>query len=178
MRVTDDEGADAAIQEANGLSRLFPDIELGWVLEPEDRPIPWNIDPFYLRPGNPTHWSLKVPIMANLLNVAVPGQMRPCPMCHTQYTSNGERGQCSACGFIATPFRTRTEAKTISPVPLDAFGWGRCPRCRQSREFSHHVEQCFRCGQLLEGAPGRQGKILPAPNKAEVIELIASLDNI
>ena len=60
-------------------------------------------------------------------------------------------------------------------IPLDAFGWGSCSRCGSSREFTYEVQQCFRCGQLMEGNPGRH-KVPLVANKAEIIALVATLD--
>ena len=175
VRVADDEDEDATIPASTTLAQLYPGVNLDWVLMAEDRPFPWNSEPFFVCPGNPANWSLKIPLMATLLLVASPGQVRPCPGCRTPYTSKGDRGQCPSCGFVAWSFRTVSEARSIRGCPLDAFAWGRCPRCRKSREFTYRIEQCFRCGQLLEGDPGRHTLTLIA-NKGEVASLLASLD--
>jgi hypothetical protein len=173
VRTADDEGLDITWPSADVLARLYPGIDLAWALEPDETPIPWNTDPFYLFPGNPPHWSLKVPVMASLLRV-VNSLQRPCPMCQTVYSSKGERGQCPSCGFVAWPFRSAREATEIVSVPLDAYAWGRCPRCRGTHEFIHQVEQCFQCGKLLEGFSTRHHLTL-VPNKNEIVSLVGSL---
>jgi hypothetical protein len=175
IRVADDEDMETTLPAADALARLYQGVDLEWVLEPEDRPIPWNNEPFFLFPGNPPHWGLKVPLMAALLQIACPGQKRPCPLCRTEYTSRGDHGQCPSCGFVVQPFRTATEAKNRVQVLLDAFAWGRCPRCRRAREFTYQVEQCLRCGQLLEGDPSGFQLTL-VDNCSEVASLLASLD--
>ncbi len=177
IRVADDEETDITVPNESAITNIFPGARLSWLLAPDERPIPWNVETYYLFPGNASNWSLQVPIMASLMHISTPSQTRSCPMCRTLYSSKGERGQCPACGFVATPFRTRHDAMTISPTPLDAFGWGRCSRCSGTREFTHQVEQCFHCGQLLEGAPGRHKNVALKPNKAEIIALVASLDS-
>lgn len=175
VRVADDEVADRTLPDVDALERFYPGVELRWALEPDERPIPWNNDSFFLVPGNPSHWGLKVPLMAALLEAATPGSERPCPMCRTRYTSQGDRGQCPSCGFVAQPFRTLEEAIRRTRVPLDAFAWGRCPRCRRAREFTYRVEQCFRCGQLLEACSDRHKLVLIDDND-EISSLLASLN--
>jgi hypothetical protein len=155
LRVVDDEDRDVIEPHKDRLAELYPGLDLEWALEPEEQPVPWNRRAFFVCPHNPPQWGTHVPVMATLLSVATPGQSRPCPACRTVYTSRGERGQCPACGFVAYPFKAREEMTRQLPVPLDAFGWGRCPRCRKPSEFIFRVQQCFTCGQLLTASPGR-----------------------
>lgn len=171
LRVADDEELDQTYPSSEWLTSAYPQHDLDWLLDPEEDPIPWNTSSFYLFPNNPATWDLEVPLFLSLLNVALPNQTRPCPFCKSQYTSKGERGQCNACGFVAQPFQTKDQAKTILPVRLDAFAWGSCPRCRRSREFVHQVEQCFRCGQLMEANPGKHAVPLQM-NKGKILELL------
>lgn len=59
--------------------------------------------------------------------------------------------QCPECGFVSRPFAASADARAIEIAPLDAFGWGRCRRCGASKLFTSVIEQCHRCGRLLEG---------------------------
>lgn len=132
IRIADDEGSDVTYPAVDVLAHLYPGANLGWVLEADERPIPWNTKPFFLCPGNPPNWNSGVPVMAALLHVAQPGMQRLCPICRFVYCSNGKRGQCPSCGFVAYPFCGSGEAKQFAAVRLDAFAWGRCPPVSQT----------------------------------------------
>jgi hypothetical protein len=174
VRIADDEDTDITLPNLAALEALYPGLDLNWLLEPEENPIPWDSEPFHIFPGNPESWGLKVPLVAAFLAPAMPGLPRPCPMCRFTYSTKGDRGQCPSCGFVAMPFRSLIEAKTIQKAHLDAWAFGNCTRCRKPREFTQLVEQCFHCGQILEGDPGRYTLNL-ADNRPEIIALLKSL---
>jgi hypothetical protein len=176
-REVDDEDTDICAPGAEWLEFTFHSDQLTWLLEPEETPIPWNKTPFYAYPGNPDTWDVTVPIHAGLLTVARPGEPRLCPVCRTEYTSKRQdECQCpnTECNFVARPFASITEAMSIAPIPLDAFGWGRCPRCRLSHDFARQVEQCARCGQLLHGSSNRH-KLDLSDNSEEITSLLSEL---
>lgn len=169
-RLADDEGVDVTVPSADWLRDVYPSFDLSVLLEPDQTPIPWNTELFYVCPGNPDDVNPRVPIALSLLFVALPGAKRDCPLCKNSFVTVGERGQCNVCGFTSWPFKSLSEALQIATVPLDAFGYGRCIRCRASREFSNLVEQCFRCGKLLRG-DGTRHKLKLKDNAIEVANL-------
>ena len=169
-RLADDEGVDVTLPGVDWLRNVYPSHDLSILLEPDQTPIPWNTESIYVCPGNPDDVNSRVPIALSLLFVATPGAKRDCPMCKNSFVTVGERGQCNACGFISWPFNSKSEALQIATVPLDAFGYGRCIRCRASREFINLVEQCFRCGKLLRG-DGTRHKLEQKDNATEVANI-------
>ncbi|GEM_PF-4369891 len=176
-REVDDEDTDICVPDAAWLDRTFKADGLAWLLLPEEEPIPWNRACFYVFPGNSEAWDVTVPVHAGLMTVARPGEPRACPACDTTYTSKRQdMCQCPSreCGFVARPFASVPEAKSIAPVPLDAFAWGTCPRCRKATAFANHVEQCSRCGQLLRGTSNRH-KLELADNSEQVARLVSDL---
>ena len=171
LRIADDEGRDEKFPSSDWLKQFYPAHDLAWLLEPQEKPVSWNTTAAYVCPGNPASWGLQVPMMLALLDVATPGVARRCPMCRTEYVSRGEKGQCPSCSFVAWPFRDQKQARYIQSVPLDAFAWGTCTRCRRSKAFHHVVEQCFRCGQLLAGGSKRHAVNLH-DNRDEIAALL------
>jgi hypothetical protein len=150
-REEDDEDIDVCYPDADWLSRTFNTDGLAWLLELPDEPVPWNRESFYALPGNPPNSSITLGISSRFLVPSLPGQMRQCPLCGTEYLGKRERGQCPNrdCLFVWEPFSSRAEAIKFSVEKLDAFSWGQCPRCRKRLSFTHKVEQCQRCGQLM-----------------------------
>jgi hypothetical protein len=176
-REVDDEDVDVCVPDAAWLGRTFKTDDLAWLLEPEEDPIPWNRTCFYVFPGNPAAWDVTVPIHAGLMTVARPGEPRACPSCGTTYTSKRQdMCQCPnrGCGFVAHPFASVPEAKSTVQVPLDAFAWGRCPRCRRAVGFVNQIEQCSRCGQLLRGTSNRHALEL-TDNSKQIARLVSDL---
>lgn len=151
-RESDDEGTDVCIPGPEWLEQTFGAGDFAWLLEPEETPVPWNRRSYHALPGNPGPWDVTVPIALRLLAVARAGDPRPCPVCGAEFTSKREdRCQCPACGFVSRPFASVADARKIEVTALDAFAWGACPRCHASRQFTSVLEQCHRCGRLLEG---------------------------
>jgi hypothetical protein len=173
LRHADDDELDVTYPNAEWLKEAYGNVRLEQLLDPEEAPIPWNTETWYAYPRNPPEWDCSVPIMAALLQVARPGDPRECPICATTYTSKGDRGQCPSCGFVSWPFKSAAEATQFAAVPLDAFKWGHCPRCRLPKELSHVIEQCTRCGQLLRG-DGSKHKIGLIDNEGFVRSLLRS----
>lgn len=173
-RFADDEDVDVTLHSDNWLRDVYSSFDLSILLEPDQSPIPWNTESIYVCPGNPDDINSRVPIALSLLFVATPGAKRNCPLCKNSFVTVGERGQCTACGFISWPFNSRSEALQIATVPLDAFRYGRCIRCRASREFNNLVEQCFRCGKLLRG-DGTRHKLKQKDNANEVANIICRI---
>jgi hypothetical protein len=171
FRLADDEGLDVTLPSVDWLRDVYPTSDLTALLEPDQTPIPWNTESLYVCPGNPDDVEPHVPIALSLLFVATPGAKRDCPLCANSFVTVGERGQCNVCGFTSWPFKSRAEALQIAIVPLDAFGFGYCIRCRASRESTHLVEQCFRCGKLLRG-DGTRHKLKLKDNAIDVANLI------
>jgi hypothetical protein len=150
-REQDDEAVDVCIPSPDWLENAFHSSSLAWLLEIEERPVPWNRKSLYAFPGNPPDWTVEMPINARLLHVAQPLEPRPCPNCSESYISKrSDRCQCPHCGYIAMPFNTKQDAARPEVVSLDAFSGGRCSRCRQSMQFTKRLEQCQRCGNLLK----------------------------
>ncbi|MCE9606461.1 MAG: hypothetical protein K8U03_16320 [Planctomycetia bacterium] len=172
--ITNDEECDFIYPSQEWLDTHYPTHGLEWLLLPDKVPIPWNNTAMYAFPSNSPSWDETVPIMGSLLSVAVVGRPRPCPYCATIYTSRGERGQCPACGAIAQPFSSSNAAHAIIVIPIDAFGWGTCYRCRASYEFNALIEQCSRCGQMLQAETKRHGNVL-RDNSNRIRELLAQL---
>jgi hypothetical protein len=83
-----------------------------------------------------------------------------CPRCGVRFTPKRQRTQCPAEPTIVELFESNADAVRTEAVPLDAWGHGRCPRCRRSRAFTHRLEQCLRCGRLMRGEPGRHAVAL------------------
>jgi len=65
------------------------------------------------------------------------------------------------------PFSSKEDAARVETTPLDAFSWGKCPRCRQSVHFTHRIEQCQHCGRLLKATSRHE---LELHENAESIE--------
>lgn len=147
----DDDETDVCVPGPGWLEQAFGAADLAWLLEPEEAPAPWNRRSYHALPGNPEAWDVTVPIALRLLTVTHAGAPRPCPACGEEFTSKREdRCQCPACGFVSRPFASDADARRIDLAPLDAFAWGKCPRCHASRQFTAVIEQCHRCGRLLE----------------------------
>jgi len=175
LRACDDEELDVAYPDRNWIERIYQTTALDWLLEPEQDPIPWVNSAFYAIPSNPPDWDETVPIMATLLRVAFPGQARACPICNTNYVSHGGRGQCPSCGFVAFPFLSTADAFAWERVPLDAFAWGQCGRCRKRSEFAAIVQQCSRCGRLMEGDGSFRSLLIP-DNRPQIAMLLNALN--
>jgi hypothetical protein len=176
-REVDEEEIDIYLPDAAWLQRTFGNADLGWLLESEEEPIPWNKQSFYVFPNNPDEWGVTVPLCAGLLAVARPGESRVCPMCGTEFTSKRQdMCQCpsSDCNFVSRPFASVNEARCIAEVPLSAFAWGTCPRCRLGLDFVNQIEQCSRCGQLLRGFSDRHSLELK-DNAEEITKLLSEL---
>ncbi len=173
-REQDDEELDVCHPGPQWLTGTFGAGDLSWLLQPEEKPVPWNRRSYYALPGNPDAWDVTVPIARRLLLAARPLEPRPCPSCGMEFASKRQdRCQCPHCGVVSRPFATMADALTLENAPLDAFGWGRCPRCQWSRQFTSVVEQCHRCGRLLKA--GSSHALSLADNVAEVERILRSL---
>lgn len=173
LRDVDDDEIDFCYPELEWLNRTYSGSGLQWLLDAEES-APWETSVYFATPNNPPNWDETVPLVAALFRVAQPGQARPCPICDSVYTSRATRGQCSVCGFVATPFTSRAEAFTSKEVPLDAANFGRCVRCRSLHEFTARVGQCRDCGQLLVANTSKHRNQL-VDNRAAMESLIRTL---
>ena len=133
---------------------------LEWLLEPEEQPVQWESTNLYCFPLNPPELGVAFPFSVALLQVFAPGQPVSCPRCGVSFTPRRQRTQCPAEPTIVELFESETDAMRTEAVPLDAWGHGRCPRCRRNRAFARRVEQCLRCGRLMRGEPGRHAVAL------------------
>ena len=167
-REQDDEARDVCVPGPDWLEKVFGTQSLNWLLEIEEQPTPWNRSALYAFPGNPATWTVEMPINARLLHVAQPLEPRQCPHCGETYTSKRpDRCQCPNCAWVALPFGSKEDAARVETAPLDAFSWGKCPRCRQSMYFTHRTEQCQHCGRLLKAKSRHE---LELHENAEYIE--------
>lgn len=167
-REQDDEEIDTCVPGTDWLENVFGTNSLTWLLEIEEKPIAWNKKALYAFPLNPPEWDVDVPINVGLLQVARATESRPCPRCGATYVSKrDDRCQCPHCAYVAMPFSSKEDAKRVEEVPLDAFSWGKCPRCWKSMQFTNRLEQCQRCGRLLR-ATSRHS--LELEENAEVME--------
>ena len=149
-REQDDEELDICIPGPEWLEKVFNTESLTWLLDIEEKPIAWKKKALYAFPGNPPGWEVELPINVRLLQVARAAESRPCPKCGATYISKrDDRCQCPGCGCVAMPFSSKEDAKRFEEVPLDAFSWGKCSRCRNSIQFTKRAEQCQRCGRIL-----------------------------
>ncbi|PQO35194.1 hypothetical protein [Blastopirellula marina] len=154
LRDCDDEEVDAWRPRATWLKEVYGTDQLDWLVDPEEPPSKWRMTPYYVFPRNPPDWDVDVPIMAALLIASAPGESRDCPLCGQNYVSKFLRGQCPGCRFVFEAFASPQEARRILPTRLDRYGYGKCDRCRKSTPFAAAIEQCMRCGQLLEESSG------------------------
>ena len=159
-RDVDDEGRDECIPSREWLQATFAVSGLEWLLEPEEHPVPWESTNLYCFPLNPPELGVTFPFSVALLQVFAPGQPVSCPRCGVSFTPRRQRTQCPAEPSIVELFESDTDAMRTEAVPLDAWGHGRCPRCRRSRAFTRRLEQCLRCGRLMRGEPGRHAVAL------------------
>jgi hypothetical protein len=150
-REQDDEERDVCVPAPDWLEKVFRTKSLNWLLDIEEKPIAWNRKSLYAFPGNPPTWTVELPLNARNLHVARPLESRQCPHCGEGYVSKrADRCQCPRCAYIAMPFSSKEDAARVEVAHLDAFSWGSCPRCRQSKLFTNRIEQCQRCGRLLK----------------------------
>jgi hypothetical protein len=157
------------------LVTTFGREDLGFLLELEEEPVPWNVRPFFIYPRVSADWPIDLPLNPNFLVIAKPGEPRACPVCGDVGVSKGVRRHCPVCRYIFEPFLDRADAQDIVPIPGDAFQHGRCSRCRASFAFSRRVQQCPRCGRLLRISGGRHEPWDMPDNEAEIRERLATL---
>jgi ribosomal protein S27AE len=168
-REQDDEEMDICFPGPDWIEKAFGTKLLTWLLEIEEKPIAWNKWTLHAFPGNPPQWDVAVPVNVGLLQVARANENRPCSRCGATYVSKrDDRCQCPHCGEVALPFSSKEDAKRIDEVPLDAFSWGKCTRCRQSKQFTNRLEQCQRCGRLLRAISRHNTEL---QENAEAIEI-------
>lgn len=155
LREEDDEEIDVWRPRESWLQDVYGTDQLDWLVDLESPPVVWNTTSYYVIPSNPAEWDVDVPLMASLLIASSPGAKRNCPLCGTGYVSQFLRGQCPQCRFVFEAFASRSEAFRIMPTRIDGYNFGRCGRCRASVPFTGTVQQCLRCGQLLEAPSDR-----------------------
>ena len=168
-RHVDDEGADECIPGSDWLQSAFGTTGLHWLLEPEEQPVPWKSTTLYSIPQNPPEWDVEFPFSLALLQVFTPGQPVSCPQCGVSFVPKRQRTQCPNEPVLTEIelFESSADALRVVTVPLDAWGCGRCPRCRRASQFTRRFEQCRRCGQIMSGEPGKH-KVPLIDNDAEL----------
>ncbi len=166
-RYVDDEDGDECIPSGDWLKSTFPVSDLEWLLAPEEHPVPWASTNLYSFPRNPPELGVTFPFSLALLQVFAAGQAVSCPRCGVSFIPKRPRTQCPGDATIVELFESPGDAMRTEQVPLDAWGYGKCPRCRRSHAFGRRFEQCLRCGRVMRGEPGRHSVAL-AENEAEL----------
>jgi hypothetical protein len=174
-REQDDEETDICMPDPSWLVTTFGREDLGFLLELEEEPVPWNVRPYFIYPRVPDDWPIDLPLNPSFLVVAKPGEPRACPICGDVGVSKGLRRHCPVCSYIFEPFLDPADAQAIVPIPGDAFRYGQCPRCMASFAFSRRVQQCLRCGRLLRISGGRHEPWDMPDNEAAIRQRLATV---
>ena len=177
FRAKDDESLAVCHPNALWLPNTFGVDGLEWLIDNffEDH-TKWGTERFYALPGNPPTCDVTLPIHVNLLRPARAGEPRACPICGQVYVSKFPRAQCrnADCHFGYMPFESARDSYRIVKAGVGNTGWGSCPRCNKSYTFTALVEQCQKCGQVIE-ATNASFKVEMKDNRAAAYSLMEEL---
>jgi hypothetical protein len=177
FREKDDENLAVCHPNALWLRNTFGADGLEWLIDNffEDH-TSWGTERFYALPGNPPNCDVTLPIHVNMLRPARRGEPRACPICAQVYVSRFPRAQCrnTDCHFSYIPFESARDAYRIVAAKVGNTGWGSCPRCKKSRTFAAIVEQCQKCGQVIE-ATNASFKVDMKDNRTAAYSLMEEL---
>lgn len=176
-RASDDDELGVIYPSNNWLKENYPNNDFNWLLQPIESVLSLTTKSYYSIPSNPEFVSVDSPIFAALLKQVRAGEEHPCPMCGFRSVSKFPRRHCrnTECSFGYIPFEDLSDALSIKEIQLDATAWGKCPRkCGKSQHFSNRIEQCYKCGQLIQAIDGKFCHEL-SDNESEIAAILEQL---